>query len=78
MCFKVFVVPKIRSFENSFSMILRLEMILLVVSYERKNIIFYEKNLKCTKNNNFNIVFLNIIFPYYHFLQFFKKFIGFS
>ena len=35
-------------------MILRLEMILSVVSYEKKNIIFYEKNLKPTTNNTFN------------------------
>ena len=38
-------------------MILRLEMILSVVSYERKNII-HEKNLKLTKNNTFNNVFV--------------------
>ena len=35
-------------------MILRLEMILSGVFYERKNIIFYEKNLKLRKNNTFN------------------------
>ena len=40
------------------SMILRFEMILLVVSYKKKNIIFYEKNPKLTKNNTFNNVFL--------------------
>ena len=35
-------------------MILKLEMTLSVVSYVRKNIISHEKNLKLTKNNNFN------------------------
>ena len=30
---------------------------LSVVSYERKKIIDYEKNLKLTKNNTFNNVF---------------------
>ena len=35
-------------------MILRLEMILSVVPYQRKNIIFNEKNLKVTKNNILN------------------------
>ena len=35
-------------------MILRLEMILSVMSYGRKNIIFYEQNLKLTENNTFN------------------------
>ena len=35
-------------------MILRLEMILSGVFYERKNMIFYEKNLKLRKNNTFN------------------------
>ena len=35
-------------------MLLRLEIILSVMSYERKNIIFHEKNLKVTKNNTIN------------------------
>ena len=35
-------------------MILRLEMILSIVSYERKNMFFYEKHSKLTKNNTFN------------------------
>ena len=34
-------------------MILRLKIILSIVSYERKNIIFYEKNSKLAKNNTF-------------------------
>ena len=67
--------------KKSFSMILRLEMILSVVFYERINIIFYEKNLKLTKNNTFNNVFCNTILPYYRFLiiffnsSFFKSWI---
>ena len=39
-------------------MILRHEIILSVTSYERKNIIFYVKISKLTKNNNFNNVFI--------------------
>ena len=38
-------------------MILRIEMILFVVSYDRKNIIFYEINLKHTETNTFEIEF---------------------
>ena len=38
-------------------MILSLKM-KSVVSYERKNITFYEKHLKLTKNNTFNKFFL--------------------
>ena len=50
-------------------------MILLVVSYESKNIIFYEKNLKLTKSNImfFVIEFFLTIVTYYFFLI-----IGFS
>ena len=44
-------------------MILRLEMILSVVSYEIKNIIFYNKNLKLTENNTLNKIVCNRIFP---------------
>ena len=41
---EVVVVPKIRSLsKNSFSMILRLEIILSVMFYERKNIFFMNK-----------------------------------
>ena len=36
-------------------MILRFEMLSSVVSYERKNISFYEKNFKLTKNNTFDV-----------------------
>ena len=39
-------------------MILTIEIMLPAVSYERKNIIFYEKNLKVTKNNYLKIFFL--------------------
>ena len=43
-------------------MTLRHEIMLSVASYETKNIIFYEKILKLTKNKNFNNVFYNRIF----------------
>ena len=52
--------------KKSFLMILRFEMISSVVSYERKNIL-HTKNLKLTKNNTFNNVFCNRIFPYFCF-----------
>ena len=42
---KVVVMPKIMSLEKNFSVILRFEMILSVVYYERKNIISFKK--KC-------------------------------
>ena len=64
-------------FDLSFSMILRVKMILTVVSYERKNMIFCGKNIKITKYNIFNNVFCNRIFPYYRFLPIFKKWLGF-
>ena len=35
-------------------MVLRLEIILSVVSYEIMNMIFYGKNKKLTKNDTFN------------------------
>ena len=54
-------------------MILGLEIILSVVSSERKNIVFHEQNQKLTKNNTFNDFFFNRIFPYYRFLPIFKK-----
>ena len=38
-------------------MILRLEIILLLVSYERKPIIFYEKHLRLMENNTLNNYF---------------------
>ena len=55
-----------------FSMILRLEMVLSVVSDGRKNIIFYEKNSKLKKSNTFINVSCNRIYPY-HFLLIFQK-----
>ena len=54
-------------------MTLRLEMILSYVSYGRKNITFYEKNIKLTKNDTLNNVFCNRIFPYYRLLTIFFK-----
>ena len=49
--------------KKSFSMIMRLEMILTVVSHEKKNIILLLKNVILTKNNTFNNVICNRIFP---------------
>ena len=57
-------------------MILRLEMILSLVSLQ-KNIVSYENNPKHTKNNTFNNVFCNRIFPYYRFLPIVKKLLDF-
>ena len=57
--------------KTKFSITLLLEMMLSVVSYEEKIIVFYDKNLKLTKNNN-------RIFPYYCFLRIFFLMIGFS
>ena len=37
-------------------------MILSVVSYERKNILFYKKNIKLTKNNTFNVFAIEFFF----------------
>ena len=56
-------------------MILKLEIILSVVSYEMKNITFYEKHLKFTKNNTFNNVFCDTIFSRYRFLPTFQTFL---
>ena len=53
-------------------MILRVKMI-LVISYEIKNIIFYKKNQNTTINNTFNNVFYNRIFSYFRFLLIFSK-----
>ena len=54
------VVTKIRSLKKKISIIFKLGMILLDVSYERKIIICYKKYLKLTKNNIFNKVFCQI------------------
>ena len=54
-------------------MILRDEMILSDLTYERKKISFIEKNSKLTKSNTFNDVFCNKTFPYYRFLPIFQK-----
>ena len=72
--FKVVGVLTINSLEKkSFSMILRLKVILLVLPYERKKIILYEIQLKLKKNSTFNNKFFNRTFPYYHLLPIFKK-----
>ena len=65
-------------YKKSFSMIIRLEIILSVVFYGRKKITFYEKNLKLMKNNTLNNIFFVIEFfrtiaPY----QFSKKWLDF-
>ena len=52
--------PKIKSLIIKLSMILRLEIILSIVSYEKKNT-FHEKNVKHTKintPNNFKVTCL--------------------
>ena len=49
---------------NSFSMILGITMILSIVSYGIKNIIFNEKNVQLAENNYFNNVFCNRTFSY--------------
>ena len=55
-------------------MVLKLEMILSIVSYEKKNIIiFYENYSKLTKNTTLNNLFRHRIFPYYPFLPILKK-----
>ena len=54
--------------KKSFSAISKHEIILSVVFYERKNIIFYERNLKFTKNNTFNNIICDTIFLYQRFL----------
>ena len=69
------VVPKAKSLQKK--VLLWLEVIFLVVSYERKDILFYEKNLKFSKNNTFDNIFCNRIFPYYRFLPIFFQMIGF-
>ena len=52
--FKVVEIPKIQISGKNTSTISRIEMILSVMSYVRKSIIFNEKsNLKLTKNNYF-------------------------
>ena len=43
-------------------------MILSVRFYGRKNMTFYEENVKFPKNNTFNNEFCNRLFPYYRFL----------
>ena len=52
-------------------------MILSVVPYEIKNMIFNQKNLKLTKSYSFNNVFCNRIFPYCPFFPNLKKLLDF-
>ena len=44
---------------------------------EEKTLFFYKQNLKLNKNNTFNNLFCNRIFPYYHFLPIFGKLLDF-
>ena len=55
-------------------MILRHEIILSVVPYERKNVIYHEKNSKLTKINVFNDVVCNRIFFVIGSYKFFKNY----
>ena len=48
-------------------------MILSIVSYESRKIILYEKNFELTKNNTFNNISFNRIFPQYRLLPVVKK-----
>ena len=59
-----------------FSMILRVKMI-SVLFYERKNTIFYEKNLKFTRNNTFINVFCNGVFLLLSLITNYLEIIGF-
>ena len=47
------------------------------VVFWKKNIVFHGKNLKLTKNNTFNNVFYNRVFPYYRLLIMFWKWLNF-
>ena len=67
---RVIVVPKIRFLGKKIFYDFALKMILSIVFYGLKNIIFYEKNVELTKNNISNI-FSNRNFLYYRFAQIF-------
>ena len=54
-------------------MIFRFKIILSVASHKRKNSIFYEKNLKLTKTNTFNNVFVIEFSLTITFKEFLKK-----
>ena len=59
-------------------MIWRPEMTLSVASYVRKKIIYFEKNVKLTKNKTFNNSFFKTIFLYFHSLSIFLKLLDFN
>ena len=52
-------------------------MLLSIVIYEKRNIIFYTTNLKLTKKYTLINVFCNRIFRYYQFLPIFWKWLNF-
>ena len=58
-------------------MILRLQIILLVMSYERKNIVFYKKNLRLTKKILLIVFFVIEFFLTIASYQFFEKCLDF-
>ena len=62
----------------SFYIIFRLGIILSVVSYGRKNIIYYLKNFKITKIKLKNFFFCGTIFPPNRLLPIFSKMIRFE
>lgn len=59
--------------ERKFSIILGIKLKLLIMSCERKSMIFYSKNLKLTNNHYFSNSFCNWIFSYWRFLPIKKK-----
>ena len=59
--------------KENFSSILRVEIILSVVFYVRKNIISYEKNFELTENNTFYNFSCDRIFVTIASYQFFKS-----
>ena len=66
------------SLKKLFLMIWRPEMTLSVASYVRKKIIYFEKNVKLTKNKTFNNSFFKTIFLYFHSLSIFLKLLDFN
>ena len=62
-----------RILKKKISMIFKLKMLLSAMTNERKNIIFYTKNVKFTKNKTFNNFFCNRTFSYYRYLPILKN-----
>ena len=76
--FKDVLVPKIKSLKKKFFYNFKTGNFIIGRVLWKKNIIFYEKNLKLSKNNTFNNVFCNRIFTYYPFLPIFWKWFDFD